>query len=163
MLFITILGLSVLIFGGIIVNARKANELHSSIVQLQEAHEHQVQLKPLLAIVADQQRTLQTLELPASANRPLTFDEIAGIQEIVREVAETADLRVLSIRPLLHADLADHQSIRMEIRLLGKFSDLHPFLHELTVWDYRSVLESFVLQTTEMGHEMQLVLELAIL
>lgn len=163
MLLITILGLSVLIFGGILVNARKANELRASILQLQEAHEHQVQLQPFLAIVADQQRTLQSLKLPSAADRPLAFEEIAGIEAVVKEIAEAADLRVLSIRPLLHADLGDHQTVRMEVRLLGKFPDLHPFLHEMTVWDYRSVLESFLLQTTEMGHEMQLIIELAIL
>jgi len=163
MLFIAILGLSVLIFGGIIANARKMNDLQTSIAQLEEAHEHQIQLKPLLAIVADQQRSVQALELPDSINRPLTFDEIAESEAVIKEVAAAADLRVLSIRPLLHADLVDHKSVRLEVRLLGQFSDLRPFLHELTIWDYRSVLESFVLQATEMGHEMQLVFQLAVL
>src|SRR5690625_5584876 len=91
MLFIAILGLSVLIFGGIIANARKMNDLQTSIAHLEEAHEHQIQLKPLLAIVADQQRSAQALELPDSSNRPLTIDEIAEREAAIKEVAAPAD------------------------------------------------------------------------
>jgi hypothetical protein len=161
MLFIAILGLSVLIFGGIIANARQSRELRASILQLEQARQHQIQLQPFLAVAAGQQRSIQTRKLPFSSNRALTSDEMAGLQTTLRSIATAADLQVISIRPLLQADLSNSQSLRMEIRLLGKFSNLRPFLHELTTWDYHSGIEGFMLQSAEEGQEMQLVIQLA--
>lgn len=163
MLFIAVLGLSVLIFGGIISNARQTRELRTSILQLESAHQHQTQLKPFLGLITDQQSSLeaQTRKLPTSANRSLTSDEIAGLQATLKSIAATADLQVLSVRSLLQANLSDTQFLRVEVRLLGKFSNLRPFLHELTAWDYQSMLEGFTLQSAEGGQEMQLVIKLA--
>ena|SRR5690625_4662212 len=157
MLFIAILGLSILIFGGIMSNARQIRELQTSIAKFEREYKAQLQLGPLVALIDEQSKSLKKLNL-TNPNRPLPVSEISTVTQTIEDFAHTATLRPVSIRHLLQSPTEESMRLRVEIRLQGQGADFQSFMESIFNWNHRSEIEGFTIDAEQKNLEIQLVL-----
>lgn len=162
MLFISVLGLAILIFGGILTNLRQVRELRDQIDDLEERRELQEKLRPVAAEIGEEAVRLAAIGIRAPAGHPATPEEIPGLKEAIAAMTGDTELQLLSVRHFPEHSEGDRLFLRVEIRLLGPFPQLRPFLNELLAWEFRPQIEGFSLRAAEGGQEMQLILRLTV-
>lgn len=163
MLFISVLGLSILIFGGILTNARSEREIQASIDEMEQALEDQESLTPIVSLIDSRKRELRSQSLDAPVEDRLGSDDIPRLKTWFESMTEAAGLKLVSARHFLETDDKEDISLRVEIRTVGEFADFREFLLELLAWEYAVEIEGFSLRAVETEQEMQVILHMDVI
>lgn len=163
MLFISVLGLSILIFGGILTNARSEREIQASIDEMEQTLEDQKSLTPIISLIDSKKSEIRSRSLAAPGGNPLESDAIPGLKTRLESMSGTAGLRLISARHFLETKEQEEISLRVEIRTAGEFADLREFLLKLLTWEYAVEIEGFSLRAAETEQEMQVILHIDVI
>lgn len=162
MLFISVLGLSILIFGGILTNAREAREIRAEIARFERNHEVQEGLQPLLVRIERRQREVNAVQLPVPGERAFPIENIPRLRGRIASMTEAAGLSLLSVHHSLDTRSQEEASLRVEIRALGEALSFRTLLEELFEWGYDFQIEGFSVRSVDTQQEIQIVVQMAV-
>ena len=160
MLLIASIGIAVLLFGGIVTNAREAERYRSAIRALEEHRQQQQFALPVLGRIAALRHEFGAYTLPDPGNHTLTSIEISGLHDGIAAITRETGLEMTASDFRVEYDHHGASILRADLRMIGSFTGLRETILRLIAWKYRFEIEAFSIESIGPAEEIRLIIRL---
>ncbi|MCF8050019.1 MAG: hypothetical protein K9L59_02195 [Desulfobacterales bacterium] len=162
-LVICTVGILILVVVGIFPAHQTLKELDQKIAALQYQVKEQNLLFPLFVQLLQRSRQEAPPLLPAPEPKKLPRGETAVLTNLFREIADTNNIAVESLRPDVESLIAASGRFKMLAELSGGFYDLRSFLIQLGGIPYLGDIEHLRLQSATEDRTLQVTMRFWVL
>ncbi len=159
---ILIIALLVILFFGVIPVSRGITKTRASIVELQADIKDQ---KAFIPIFIPMQRRLQESlpeEISVNELQPLKIEDLAELPDVFEALARESQVELVSVTPQVRSLQGGREMLRVDTRMRGEFLTFNKLLNGLNEMKSVDSIDSFSIKVTDLGHEMNLSVWLAI-
>jgi hypothetical protein len=162
-LVICTVGILILVAVGIFPAHQTLKELDRKILTLQSQIEEQNMLFPLFVQLLQRSRQEAPPLLPSPEPKKLPRGETTALTNLFREIADTNNIAVESLRPDVESLIAASGRFKMLAELSGGFDDLRSFLIQAGGIPYLEEIEHLRLQSAPEDKTLQVTMRFWVL
>lgn len=147
---------------GVLPSSRGIAKTRASIVELQADIKDQKTFIPIY--VPLQQRKQKPFPEGISVNelQPLKIEDLAELPDVFETLARESKVELVSVTPQVRSLQGGREMLRIDARMRGEFLTFNNLLNRLNEMTSVDSIESFAIDVTDLGHEMNLSVWLAI-
>ena len=160
-LVLTIVLLAIALIG-ILPSSRGIAKARAAIVELDADIKDQNAFIPIY--IPLQQRKQEPFPEAISVNvlKPLKVEDLAELPDVFESLAHDAKVDLVAVTPQVRSLQGGREMLRVDARMRGEFPDFNTFLNRLNEMKSVDSIESFAIDVTDLGHEMNISVWLAI-
>lgn len=159
---IFVMVLLALVVFGVLPSVRKIDETRASIRRLEGDLQQQKSLLPIHLSL--QQHKSKSLPEGIAVNKlqPLEIEDLAQLPNAFEALARQSGVELVSATPQVRSLRDGREMLRIDAHLRGEFLAFNVLLNRLNEMPFVEAIESFTIDVTNLGHEMNLPVWLAI-
>ncbi len=159
---ILIVALLTVIFIGVLPTSRGIASTKKAIVELKADIEEQKAFTPIF--IPLQRRKNDSLPEAIAVNQlePLKIDDLAELPEVFETLARESQVELVAVTPQVRSLQGGREMLRVDARMRGQFLTFNKLLGGLNKMKSIDSIDSFTIDVTDLGHEMNLSVWLAI-
>ena len=147
---------------GVLPSYRDTDKTRASIEELQADLQQQKTLLPIHLSL--QLRKKKSLPEGISVNelQPLKIEDLAELPDVFETLARESKVELVSATPQVRSLQDGREMLRIDTRMRGEFLAFNILLNRLNEMQFVESIESLTIDVTNLGHEMNLSVWLAI-
>ncbi|MGJ8695193.1 MAG: hypothetical protein ACSHYF_02670 [Verrucomicrobiaceae bacterium] len=156
------MGLLGIVSFGVLPTTQGIARTRASIVELQADIKDQKAFIPIY--VPLQRRKQEPFPEGISVNelQPLKVEDLAELPDVFETLARESNVDLVSVTPQVRSLQGGREMLRVDARMRGEFPKFNKLLNRLNEMTSVDSIESLAIDVTDMGHEMNLSIWLAI-